>query len=87
MVEGKTKGWLRIRLPDARQGFIAENLVETASLSLDQKELGEGDFVKPHWNYPEFQHPLFAGNVDVMGKFGEFDFIKTEKGAFLWVRK
>jgi murein DD-endopeptidase MepM/ murein hydrolase activator NlpD len=87
MVEGKTKGWLRIRLPDARQGFIAENLVETASLSLAQKELGEGDFVKTHWNSPEFQHPLFAGNVDVMGKFGEFDFIKTEKGAFLWVRK
>lgn len=30
IVEGKTKGWLRVRLPDARKGYIAENLVELA---------------------------------------------------------
>lgn len=87
VVEGKTKGWLRIRLPDSRQGFIAENLVELAQPNLSQKEIGEEDRVKTGWHYPEFQHRFFSGNVDVLGKFNEFDYVKTESGTNLWVKR
>jgi len=87
IMEGKTKGWIRIRLPDARQGYIAENMVEPAQPNLSQKELSEVDTVKIHWRYPEFQHPYFAGNVNILGKFGDFDFVKTESGTNLWVKR
>ena len=87
MVEGKTNGWLRIRLPDSRQGFIAENLVELAHPNLTQKEIGDDDVVKTHWQYPEFQHRYFAGRVDILGKFGDFDYVKTDSGTNLWLRR
>ena len=86
-VEGKAKGWLRIRLPNGQQGYIAENLVEPALKTLAQKELTENNSVKTHWDYPEFQHRYFAGEVAVMGRFGEFDFVKTDTGINLWLRR
>ncbi|WP_158858946.1 M23 family metallopeptidase [Lunatibacter salilacus] len=86
-VEGKMKGWLRIRLPDDRQGFIAENLVELAHPNLTQKEISDDDMVKTHWQYPEFQHSYFAGSVDLLGKYGDFDYVKTDSGTNLWLRR
>jgi peptidoglycan LD-endopeptidase LytH len=86
-VEGKTKGWLRIRLPDGRQGYLAENLVEAANDPILQKELTGYDSVKTQWDYPEFHHPYLAGNVHVLGRFEAFDFIKTEGGINLWLRR
>lgn len=87
VVEGKTKGWLRIRLPDARQGFVSENLVESATSSISQKKIDELDTFKSQWYYPEFQHRYLAGDVELLGKFGGFDFIKTVTGTYLWVRR
>lgn len=87
VVEGKTKGWMRIRLPDARQGYISETLIESAESSISQKKLNEFDMFKTDWYYPEFQHRYLAGDVEVLGKFGDFDFIETETGTQLWVRR
>lgn len=28
-----------------------------------------------------------SGNVDMLGKFNEFDYVKTESGTNLWVKR
>jgi hypothetical protein len=54
---------------------------------LTQRELTGDDVVKTRWDYPEFQHADFAGTVDVLGSFEGYDFVKTEKGVTLWMRR
>lgn len=86
-VVGKTNGWLKIRLPNGLKGYIAENLVVATGDPLTQRELTGDDLVKTRWAYPEFLHADLAGTVDVLGSFEGYDFVKTEKGILLWMRR
>ncbi|WP_073097923.1 M23 family metallopeptidase [Cyclobacterium lianum] len=86
-IEGQSDGWLRIRLPDNSQGFLAENLAEVADTSLQQRTLQPTDWFKSNWGSPEFQHAAFSGDVEVLGSFGQFDLVALGDGTKLWVNK
>ncbi|WP_439481243.1 peptidoglycan DD-metalloendopeptidase family protein [Cyclobacterium plantarum] len=86
-IMGKTQGWLRIRLPDERQGFLAENLVELVETPLEQRTIQPSDFLKVNWWSPEFQHSSFSGKAEVLGSFGQFDLVAAANGVHLWVKK
>ncbi|WP_163378930.1 peptidoglycan DD-metalloendopeptidase family protein [Cyclobacterium sp. SYSU L10401] len=85
-IEGKTAGWLRIRLPDQRQGFLAENLAEDIESPLEERTLQDSDWLKVNWRSSEFQHPSFSGKAEVLGSFGQFDLVTAENGIQLWVK-
>ncbi|MBD3629997.1 M23 family metallopeptidase [Cyclobacterium sp.] len=86
-IEGVTDGWLRIRLPDSSQGFLAENLAEVADTSLQQMTLQPSDWLKEKWSTPQFQYASFSGDADVLGSFGQFDLVALGNGTELWVNK
>lgn len=85
-IEGKTAGWLRIRLPDHREGFLASNLAEDIESPLDKRTLQDSDWLKVNWWSSEFQHPSFSGKAEVLGSFGQFDLVTAANGIQLWVK-
>ncbi|MDN3690472.1 M23 family metallopeptidase [Cyclobacterium jeungdonense] len=85
-IEGKTAGWLRIRLPDHRKGFLASNLAEDIESPLDKRTLQDSDWLKVNWWSSEFQHPSFSGKAEVFGSFGQFDLVTAANGIQLWVK-
>lgn len=86
-IEGKTDGWLRIRLPDHREGFVASNLAESIEIPLDERTLQKTDWLKVNWWSPLFQHPSFTGDAKVLGSFEHFDLVAVGSGRRLWVKK
>lgn len=85
-VEGKTRDWLRVRLPDHTQGYISETLVEAADDPLGKKEIDENASLRAGWHTQDFQHPDFAGQAEWWGSFGGYDLITTSAGMELWVK-
>jgi peptidoglycan LD-endopeptidase LytH len=82
-VEGKSGSWLRVRLPQFQQGYIAESLVEAAipvrSIAVDQN-----DFYKESWHQKVYSQELETGEARVLGSYETFNLIQTEDGRILW---
>lgn len=86
-VEGKVQSWFRVRLPDQTQGFIADNLLESTETALSVRDVESSDYLKTHWELPEFNHAFVSGKAELLGHFGGFELIRTAMGDTMWLQK
>ena len=84
-IEGKTKNWVRISLPDGRKGFIYENLITNSATPIGTMEILAKDSIQPYWNAGSgIMALLFAGEAKVWGYYNGHALVETSTGFRGW---
>lgn len=87
-VVARTGAWYRIRLPDGSGGFVVADLARDVEEEVDEEITSEPvDLLRgPH---PGALRMKTVGNgtrLGVLGRFGEFVLVRTERGGQGWAR-
>lgn len=86
-VEGKSKRWYRVSLPDEQKGFIHDSLIEPLEEASQQLTLGTED--KFYFDNPYGSEPVrgdwIAGTTEVLANYDSLLFVRTSEGQHGWV--
>jgi murein DD-endopeptidase MepM/ murein hydrolase activator NlpD len=88
-VSGAVSTWIRVYLPDGTCGYVARQSVVAADTPLQRPRVPAGSVLRQR---PlETAAPLgaldLAQQVDVLGRFGDYDFVRTSQGETGWLRR
>ncbi|MGH7503527.1 MAG: peptidoglycan DD-metalloendopeptidase family protein [Longimicrobiales bacterium] len=78
---------LRVRLPDGRSGFVSADFAELATQPIGETRLAPGDrlHVSPDPNSVVLDLVDADEAVDILGRFGDFLFVRPSRGPAGWV--
>lgn len=78
---------VRIRLPDGTEGFIERSGLTLTPEPIRRRTLTAGDVLReqPFSEAPVVETITEAQPVDVLGQFGDYDFVRAEAGQPAWV--
>ena len=89
LVSGAVSTWIRVHLPDGTVGYVARQSVVAADTPLQRPRVAAGSVL--HQRPLDAATPVgtldLAQQVDVLGRFGDYDFVRTSKGETGWLRR
>ncbi|MEX2568063.1 MAG: M23 family metallopeptidase [Cyclobacteriaceae bacterium] len=84
-IEGKTKNWYRIKLPDGKMGFIFENLIAVSNEPLGTMVIHSDHQIKPSWMADRVLGGKgLLGEAQIYGYFKDHALIQTKSGIRGW---
>lgn len=86
-VEAATGQWYRVRLPDGSSGFVPGRLAEPIDQPIASERLAAGTPVqsRPAPEAALVDHLAAGSDVPVLGRFGDFLFVRTPAGRHGWL--
>lgn len=89
LVSGAVATWLRVELPDSTRGYVARQSLVASDTPLRRSRVPAGAVLR--------QRPVDtatpvgviaeAHRVDVLGRFGDYDFVRASSGQTGWLRR
>jgi peptidoglycan LD-endopeptidase LytH len=84
-IEGKTKDWVRVSLPDNQKAFIFHNLIEPAESALGSQTITENAQLSERWGSPHtFDGALANEEAESIGHFEDQQLLRMSSGRYLW---
>ncbi|MEX2512374.1 MAG: peptidoglycan DD-metalloendopeptidase family protein [Cyclobacteriaceae bacterium] len=84
-IEGKTKNWYRIKLPDGKMGFIFDNLIAISKEPLGTLKINPDHQIKPSWGADiVLGGKSLSGEAQIYGYFKGHALIQTQSGFRGW---
>lgn len=85
-IDGASRAWYRVRLPDGTSGYIAARLVEPATTAVRRAEVASGT---PLRDRPASDASIIetavGGALPVLGEFAQYALVETPRGVTGWV--
>jgi murein DD-endopeptidase MepM/ murein hydrolase activator NlpD len=77
----------RVLLPDGRSGYIAARRVEPAERRLSEKRVGSAGLIRaaPDALAAEIERIGPGQGIEVFGRFGGFELVRTRRGGWGWL--
>jgi len=84
-IDGKTKDWVRITLPDNQKAFVFHNLIEPADAPLGSQTIAEDARLRESWtSVHSFEGSNVGGEAERIGHFENDQLLRTTAGRYLW---
>lgn len=84
-IEGKTRNWYRITLPDGQKGFLYENLMTNLESPIATLEIMPEDTIQPYWNADiGIMASGLSGEAKVLGYYNGHALVETNTGFRGW---
>ena len=84
-VEGKTRDWVRVRLPNNQAAFIFHNLIEPAETSLATITISDEELLRENWSSVQsFEGRFVNEEVETIGHYENDQLLRTSSGKYLW---
>lgn len=84
-IEGQTKDWVRVSLPDNRKAFIFHNLIEPAESALESQNIEDNARLSERWGSTHtFDGALANEKAERIGHYEDQHLLRTSSGRYLW---
>jgi hypothetical protein len=89
LVSGAAARWIRVHLPDGTTGYVARQSVVAADTPLQRPRVAAGSVLRlrPLDTATPLANLELAQHVEVLGRFGDYDFVRTSTGETGWLRR
>ncbi|KEO75081.1 M23 family metallopeptidase [Anditalea andensis] len=84
-IDGKTKDWVRVSLPDNRKAFIFHTLIEPAESALESITIAENAQLRENWGSAfTFESTVADEAAERIGHYGDQELLRLASGRYLW---